>query len=64
MFEIALPPPQPRSGLHLPAAYGPCRGYVEADASHLPLSKRQRLIRLAKVKAHFEHKLRKEAKWK
>lgn len=62
MYEIALPAPQPRSGLFMSAANEPCRGYVEA--AHIPNSKRHRLVRLAKEKAHFEQKSRREAKWK
>ena len=62
MYEIALPAPQPRSGLFTNAANEPCRGFVEA--AHIPLSKRNRLVRLAKEKAHFEQKSRKEVKWK
>ncbi len=62
MHQILLTVLQPRSGLFMNAANEPCRGFVEA--AHIPNSKRHRLVRLAKEKAHFEQKSRKEAKWK
>ena len=62
MHQILLTVLQPRSGLFINAANEPCRGYVEA--AFIPVSKRQRLVRLAKEKAHIERKLRKELKWK
>lgn len=62
MIETALLAPQPRSGLFMNTANEACRGFVEA--AHIPNSKRHRLVRLAKEKAHFEQKSQKGAKWK
>lgn len=62
MHQILLTVLQPRSGLFMSAANEPYRGCVEA--AHIPNSKRHRLVRLAKEKAHFEQKSRREAKWK
>lgn len=61
MIKHYLSQPIPRSGLFLNAANEPTRGFVEAE--FIPNSKRQRLVRRAKEKAHFDRASRKDLAW-